>query len=113
MAIETTDTKITQFILNDITQLSLADQRLLTKEDGQLYLGNMGSNTQLVTISATAPITPTIGDMYFNTIDNRIHTYLSGSTWDVGIIPQLETIYINLSNKIGYYYNGTTLVTLD
>lgn len=66
--------------------------------------------TKLVTISSTAPSTATIGDMYYNTTDNKVYTATATNTWDSGITPRYDGFYINTSDNTLFYYNGTALV---
>ena len=64
---------------------------------------------KLVSISDTAPASATIGDMYYNTIDNKVYTATSDNVWDSGNIPRYDGFYINEENNAIYYYNGETL----
>ena len=66
--------------------------------------------TKLVTISDTAPSTATIGDMYYNTADNKVYTAIGTNTWDSGSTPRYDGFYINTSNNTLFYYNGSTLI---
>ena len=66
--------------------------------------------TKLITISATAPSTATIGDMYYNTTDNKVYTATATNTWDSGTTPRYDGFYINTSDNTLFYYNGTALV---
>ena len=64
---------------------------------------------KLVSISDTAPASATIGDMYYNTTDNKIYTATAENTWDSGNIPRYDGFYVNKENNAIYYYNGETL----
>lgn len=64
---------------------------------------------KLVSISDTAPAIATIGDMYYNTTDNKIYTATAENTWDSGNIPRYDGFYVNKENNAIYYYNGETL----
>ena len=64
---------------------------------------------KLVSISDTAPVSATIGDMYYNTTDNKIYTGTADNTWDNGSTPRYDGFYINEENNAIYYYNGETL----
>lgn len=66
--------------------------------------------TKLVTISSTAPSTATIGDMYYNTTDNKVYTATATNTWDSGTTPRYDGFYINTSDNTLFYYNGSTLI---
>lgn len=65
---------------------------------------------KLVTISDSAPSTATIGDMYYNTTDNKVYTATGTNTWDSGSTPRYDGFYINTSNNTLFYYNGSTLI---
>lgn len=65
---------------------------------------------KLVSISATAPGSATIGDMYYNTTDDKVYTATAENTWDSGEIPRYDGFYVNLENNQLYYYNGESLV---
>ena len=65
---------------------------------------------KLVSISDTAPASATIGDMYYNTTDNKVYTATAENTWDSGSTPRYDGFYINTSDNTLFYYNGTTLV---
>ena len=65
---------------------------------------------KLVTISDTAPESANIGDMYYNTTDNKIYTATAENTWDSGNIPRYDGFYINIETNLMYYYNGTSLI---
>lgn len=64
---------------------------------------------KLVSISDTAPASATIGDMYYNTTDNKIYTATAENTWDSGDTPRYDGFYVNKENNTIYYYNGETL----
>lgn len=64
---------------------------------------------KLVTISDTAPASATIGDMYYNTTDNKIYTATAENTWDSGDTPRYDGFYVNKENNTIHYYNGETL----
>lgn len=65
---------------------------------------------KLVSISDTAPVSATIGDMYYNTTDNKVYTATGTNTWDSGSTPRYDGFYVNTSNNTLFYYNGTSLV---
>lgn len=65
---------------------------------------------KLIDISNTAPSSATIGDMYYNTTDNKIYTATGTNTWDSGSTPRYDGFYINTSNNTLFYYNGSTLI---
>ena len=66
--------------------------------------------TKLVTISETAPSAAAIGDMYYNTTDNKIYTATGTNTWDSGSTPRYDGFYINTSDNTLFYYNGSALI---
>lgn len=68
--------------------------------------------TKLVSVSASEPANPSIGDIYYNINDNKLYTYTTDNTWDAGVSPSLDSFYINLENESLYYYNGTSLVAI-
>ena len=65
---------------------------------------------KLVAISASAPSSATIGDMYYNTTDNKVYTAIAENTWNSGETPRYDGFYINTSDSSLYYYNGTKLI---
>ena len=65
---------------------------------------------KLVSISDTAPASATIGDMYYNTTDNKIYTATADNTWDNGSTPRYDGFYVNMETNLMYYYNGTSLI---
>ena len=65
---------------------------------------------KLVSISDTAPESANIGDMYYNTTDNKVYTATAENTWDSGNIPRYDGFYVNKENNAIYYYNGNTLI---
>lgn len=65
---------------------------------------------KLVTISTSAPSSATIGDMYYNTTDNKIYTATGTNTWDSGSTPRYDGFYVNTSDNTLFYYNGSTLI---
>ena len=64
---------------------------------------------KLVSISDTAPESANIGDMYYNTTDNKVYTATAENTWDSGNVPRYDGFYVNKENNAIYYYNGETL----
>ena len=64
---------------------------------------------KLVSISDTAPASATIGDMYYNTTDNKMYTATAENTWDSGDTPRYDGFYVNKENNTIHYYNGETL----
>ena len=64
---------------------------------------------KLVNIGVTTPATATIGDMYYNTTDNKVYTATADNTWDNGSTPRYDGFYVNKENNAIYYYNGETL----
>ena len=64
---------------------------------------------KLVSISDTAPESANIGDMYYNTTDNKIYTATADNTWDNGSTPRYDGFYVNKENNTIHYYNGETL----
>lgn len=65
---------------------------------------------KLVSISDTAPVSATIGDMYYNTTDNKVYTATAENTWDNGNTPRYDGFYIDTTTQWMYYYNGATLL---
>ena len=65
---------------------------------------------KLVSISDTAPASATIGDMYYNTTDNKVYTATGTNTWDSGTTPRYDGFYINTNDNTLFYYNGSTLI---
>lgn len=65
---------------------------------------------KLVNIGVTTPATATIGDMFYNTTDNKIYTATADNTWDSGSTPRYDGFYINTSDNTLFYYNGSTLI---
>ena len=64
---------------------------------------------KLVSIGDTVPASATIGDMYYNTTDNKIYTATAENTWDSGDTPRYDGFYVNKENNTIHYYNGETL----
>lgn len=65
---------------------------------------------KLVSISDTAPESATVGDMYYNTTDNKIYTATADNTWDNGSTPRYDGFYINTNDNTLFYYDGNTLI---
>ena len=65
---------------------------------------------KLVSISDTAPASATIGDMYYNTTDNKVYTATAENTWDNGSTPRYDGFYINTNDNTLFYYDGNTLI---
>lgn len=65
---------------------------------------------KLVSISDTAPESTNIGDMYYNTTDNKVYTATGTNTWDSGTTPRYDGFYINTNDNTLFYYNGNTLI---
>ena len=65
---------------------------------------------KLISISDTAPESATIGDMYYNTTDNKVYTTIAENTWDSGETPRYDGFYVNMETNLMYYYNGTSLI---
>ena len=65
---------------------------------------------KLVSISDTTPASATIGDMYYNTTDNKIYTATAENTWDSGSTPRYDGFYINTNDNTLFYYDGNTLI---
>lgn len=65
---------------------------------------------KLVSISDTAPESANIGDMYYNTTDNKIYTATAENTWDSGDTPRYDGFYINTNDNTLFYYDGNTLI---
>lgn len=68
---------------------------------------------KLVSISDTAPASATIGDMYYNTTDNKVYTATAENTWDNGNTPRYDGFYVNKENNTIHYYNGETLSSVN
>lgn len=65
---------------------------------------------KLISISDTAPESATIGDMYYNTTDNKVYTAIAENTWNSGETPRYDGFYVNTSNNTLFYYNGSALI---
>lgn len=65
---------------------------------------------KLVNIGIANPSTATTGDMFYNTIDNKVYTAIGENTWDSGSTPRYDGFYINTSDNTLFYYNGSTLI---
>ena len=65
---------------------------------------------KLVSISDTAPESATVGDMYYNTTDNKVYTATAENTWNSGETPRYDGFYVNMETNLMYYYNGTSLI---
>lgn len=65
---------------------------------------------KLVSISDTAPESANIGDMYYNTTDNKVYTATGTNTWDSGTTPRYDGFYINTNDNTLFYYDGNTLI---
>lgn len=65
---------------------------------------------KLVNIGVTTPAAATIGDMFYNTTDNKVYTATGTNTWDSGSTPRYDGFYVNTSNNTLFYYNGSTLI---
>lgn len=65
---------------------------------------------KLVSISDAAPESANIGDMYYNTTDNKVYTATAENTWNSGETPRYDGFYINTNDNTLFYYNGSTLI---
>ena len=65
---------------------------------------------ELVTVG-TEPEEGTEGDVYYNTEDNKLHTY-TGEAWDEGVDPEAGKIYVTKDTNMSYRWGGTTLVQI-
>lgn len=65
---------------------------------------------KLVSISDAAPESATVGDMYYNTTDNKVYTATAENTWNSGETPRYDGFYVNMETNLMYYYNGTSLI---
>ena len=65
---------------------------------------------KLVSISDAAPESATVGDMYYNTTDNKVYTATADNTWDNGSTPRYDGFYINTNDNTLFYYDGNTLI---
>lgn len=66
---------------------------------------------EIGSVSDTAPLTPVTGDTYYNTTSNLIFTY-DGDTWDDGVAPEAERLYIDLDGNLLYRWDGEKLVEI-
>lgn len=67
--------------------------------------------TKLLAVTNVAPTSANVGDMYFNTTDKKLYTATdTNPTWDTGIDPSYDKIYIDTRWGLIYYYNGDTLI---
>lgn len=65
---------------------------------------------ELVTVG-TEPEEAAEGDVYYNTEDNKLHTY-AGEAWDEGVDPEVGKIYVTKDTNMSYRWSGTTLVQI-
>jgi len=75
-----------------------------------------------ITSSATAPTSPTAGQTYYNTTDNKLY-YYDGTSWNTVATatssttpptsPTVGQTYYNTTDSKFYYYNGTAWVAID
>lgn len=70
------------------------------------------NNVKLLTVSDEAPSSPTQGDKYYNTTNNKIYTYVGGNEWYDNGTPKQGILYIVFDEQTTYAYNGTTLVSV-
>lgn len=67
----------------------------------------------LLDVAASAPATCAKGDKYFNTGDKKIYTATAANTWGAtGADPEVDKIYVNLTNNMSYRWSGTTMVQI-
>lgn len=61
--------------------------------------------------ATTAPSEASVGDQYFNSGTNLIHSCTAASpvTWDVGSAPQSGILYYDKTNRVLYAWDGTAM----
>ena len=69
---------------------------------------------EVVDFVATLPTTGlTIGQIYFNTTDNKLHTVTGINTFDSGVSASQGIIYVRLSNNAPYRWTGSIMQIID
>lgn len=70
-------------------------------------------NIKLIAVSEEAPSECVVGDKYYNITDNLIYTATETNTWsEDGEEPIYDILYIVLSEKTTYTYDGETLLSV-
>ena len=67
---------------------------------------------EVVSMVATAPVTCTTGDIYFNSTTNLIHIATGTNTWGTGVAPATSKIYVNLATNTAYRWGGTVMTAI-
>lgn len=76
-----------------------------TIDAGVVGSGSGGGGTLILGCFATAPSTFNVGDIYYNTTDNKLYEATSTTAWDSGNTPAEDMIYISIADKNLYAYD--------
>jgi hypothetical protein len=89
---------------------------VLLSTDGYIYTYRSGTwvigKSAEVIRSATAPVSPTLGTLWFRTTDSRMFLW-NGSQWVQTISGLSGTRSINITTEVGIYNGETVIHTLD
>ncbi|PKP20378.1 MAG: hypothetical protein CVU04_04000 [Bacteroidetes bacterium HGW-Bacteroidetes-20] len=69
---------------------------------------------EVVDFVATLPTSGlTVGQIYFNTTDNKLYTATSTTAFGAGVNPAQSIIYVRLSNNAPFRWTGSTMQVID
>ena len=69
---------------------------------------------EVVDFVATLPTSGlTVGQIYFNTTDNKLYTATSATAFGAGVNPAQSIIYVRLSNNAPFRWTGSTMQVID
>lgn len=77
---------------------------------GKIFEMN-GVKTTLVAMQNSAPLTGTVGDIYYNIVNNKIYHCINTDSWStIGYNPSYDVLYYYPTNSLTYRWNGTELI---
>ena len=70
-------------------------------------------NVELIAVSSEAPLECSVGDKYYNIIDDKIYTAIETDTWETtGENAKKGIFYLVFDEESIYSYNGETMISV-
>ena len=101
-----TSIDLSGYVTTSALNTALADYT--TTANLTMLLGNKVDRVIVKSVGATAPSSPSAGDKWYKTTDNKIYSY-DGSSWDSGVAATTGATIVNSVTNDVYVFDGLKL----